>query len=276
MGRTKQYERTDLLDKAVELFRRQGFNGTSTAELVAELGVNRKSMYAEFGSKQELFEATLEHYNRHHLTRVLGPIEAPEAGPTDYAGFAAQPTACGAEAPPAPREVTFEEPEVGITVVASGGALAAARMLIEELDEEEIDDRPIRYTFDDAVDIPPNIRVDRALSNEQYVWVISELDAAEGKIELRSNDPNMAGRGLTPDDALDLIEDFAPEVHYRGHWYFVFEGGCITYEFDASGRLAETVAADADDALGFYPAFELREIGREAGFDLGPSETDGD
>ena len=80
MGRAKQYDRTDLLDRAVELFRRQGFNGTSTAELVAELGVNRKSMYAEFGSKQELFEATLEHYNRNHLTRVLAPIEAPDAG----------------------------------------------------------------------------------------------------------------------------------------------------------------------------------------------------
>jgi len=80
MGRAKQYERTQLLDRAVELFRRQGFNGTSTAELVAELGVNRKSMYAEFGSKQQLFEATLEHYNSKHLTSVLAPIEAPDAG----------------------------------------------------------------------------------------------------------------------------------------------------------------------------------------------------
>ena len=80
MGRPKQYERTDLLDRAVELFRRQGYNGTSTAELVAELGINRKSMYAEFGSKQELFEATLEHYERNHLTNVLAPIEAPDAG----------------------------------------------------------------------------------------------------------------------------------------------------------------------------------------------------
>jgi TetR/AcrR family transcriptional repressor of nem operon len=80
MGRTKRYDRTELLDRAVELFRRQGFNGTSTAELVAELGVNRKSMYAEFGSKQGLFEAALERYDRKHLTRVLAPIEAPEAG----------------------------------------------------------------------------------------------------------------------------------------------------------------------------------------------------
>ncbi len=80
MSRPKQYDRTELLDRAVELFRNHGFNGTSTAELVEELGVNRKSMYAEFGSKQELFEATLEHYNREHLTRVLAPIEAPDAG----------------------------------------------------------------------------------------------------------------------------------------------------------------------------------------------------
>ena len=80
MGRTKQYDRSELLDRAVELFRMQGFNGTSTAELVEELGVNRKSMYAEFGSKQELFEAALEHYDRNHLTRVLAPIEAADAG----------------------------------------------------------------------------------------------------------------------------------------------------------------------------------------------------
>ena len=92
MGRTKQYERTELLDRAVELFRRQGFNGTSTAELVAELGVNRKSMYAEFGSKQGLFEAALERYSQEHLTRVLAPIEAPDAGPAEirsaFTGYA--------------------------------------------------------------------------------------------------------------------------------------------------------------------------------------------
>ena len=92
MGRTKQYDRTELLDRAVELFRRQGFNGTSTAELVDELGVNRKTMYSEFGSKQDLFEATLEHYDRNHLTRVIGPLEAPDAGADDirsaFAGYA--------------------------------------------------------------------------------------------------------------------------------------------------------------------------------------------
>lgn len=75
----KSYRREDVLDRAIELFRRKGFSGTSTAELVAELGINRKSMYAEFGSKQQLFEAALERYSQVNLSAVLAPIEDPQA-----------------------------------------------------------------------------------------------------------------------------------------------------------------------------------------------------
>ena len=75
----KKYDRTELLDKAIELFRLRGYNGTSTADLVEELGVNRKSMYAEFGSKQELFEAALKRYGEEHLSNVIAPIEQPDA-----------------------------------------------------------------------------------------------------------------------------------------------------------------------------------------------------
>ncbi|MDH3684027.1 MAG: TetR/AcrR family transcriptional regulator, partial [Acidimicrobiia bacterium] len=92
MSGTKQYDRTALLDLAMDLFHRQGYHGTSTAELVAELGVNRKSMYAEFGSKQGLFDAALDHYNATSLSAVLASTEAANAG-TDairstFAGFA--------------------------------------------------------------------------------------------------------------------------------------------------------------------------------------------
>ena len=79
MPSPKGYKRDEVLDRAIELFRRQGYSATSTAELVEELGMNRKSMYAEFGSKQELFEAALERYSDINLTRVLAPIEAPDA-----------------------------------------------------------------------------------------------------------------------------------------------------------------------------------------------------
>ena len=79
MPSPKGYKRDEVLDRAIELFRRQGYSATSTAELVEELGMNRKSMYAEFGSKQELFEAALDRYSTTNLSRVLAPIEAPDA-----------------------------------------------------------------------------------------------------------------------------------------------------------------------------------------------------
>ncbi|MEM9476038.1 MAG: TetR/AcrR family transcriptional regulator [Pseudomonadota bacterium] len=79
MPSPKKYIREEVLDRAIELFRRQGYSATSTAELVEELGMNRKSMYAEFGSKQELFEAALDRYSETNLSRVLAPIEASDA-----------------------------------------------------------------------------------------------------------------------------------------------------------------------------------------------------
>ena len=93
MTGVKKYDRTELVHRAMDLFHRQGFNGTSTAELVAELGVNRKSMYAEFGSKQGLFEVALDHYDATSLSAVLAAVEAPDAGldaiRTTFEGFAA-------------------------------------------------------------------------------------------------------------------------------------------------------------------------------------------
>lgn len=79
MPNPKGYKREEVLDRAIELFRRLGYSATSTTELVDALGINRKSMYAEFGSKQELFEAALERYSEINLSRVLAPIEASDA-----------------------------------------------------------------------------------------------------------------------------------------------------------------------------------------------------
>jgi TetR/AcrR family transcriptional repressor of nem operon len=80
MGRKKSYDRDILIGKAVEVFRDHGFAGTSTQMLVERLGVNRFSLYAEFGSKQGLFDAALERYDEEVVGRNFGPLEAPMAG----------------------------------------------------------------------------------------------------------------------------------------------------------------------------------------------------
>ncbi|NNF70375.1 MAG: hypothetical protein HKN01_11445 [Acidimicrobiia bacterium] len=167
-------------------------------------------------------------------------------------------------------EVEVEATEIRIVIVPSGDQpLASARSLVDQLADAEIDDRPVKFIVDGHMGRSVSARVDVARSRGDYVWIIDELDAEEGTVQLRSSYAAATGRGLEPNVALDLIEDVVPEVHYRGNWYFTFEGGCITYEFDAEGTLAETVAADAEDALGFYPAAELRQYAEDAGFDIG-------
>jgi len=79
MPNPKRYQRNELLDKAVEIFRKQGFSGTSATDLTKGMGINPKSMYAEFGSKQGLFDAALEHYHSEHLSRVLANLTTEDA-----------------------------------------------------------------------------------------------------------------------------------------------------------------------------------------------------
>ncbi len=67
------------------LFRRHGFSATSTQALVESLGINRKSMYDEFGSKQGLFEAVLERYDEVVIEHNFGPLETSTAGSADIA-----------------------------------------------------------------------------------------------------------------------------------------------------------------------------------------------
>jgi hypothetical protein len=159
--------------------------------------------------------------------------------------------------------------EIGITVVPSAERpLLSSRLLVDRLEGTEVDNRPVIFAIDDNVDQQVGPRVNLALLSSQYVWIVSELDAEEDTVQLRSSDPSAVGSGLSPTEALDKIEDSVPDVFYRGNWYFTFEGGCITYEFNAKGRLAETIAADAEDALGFYPASVVVEGARREGLDF--------
>lgn len=167
-------------------------------------------------------------------------------------------------------DVDFEPATIEIAIVPSGERpLATAYKLSADLATSQIDDRPVEYTVDNAIDEPVGQRVEQALTEVDFVWVIDEIDAEEGTVQLRSNRPDATGHGLDVDDALDEVEDAAPDVYYRGNWYFTFEGGCITYSFDANGILAETVADDAEDAIGFFRALELREGAADAGFEIG-------
>ncbi|MDJ0664686.1 MAG: hypothetical protein QNJ75_09010 [Acidimicrobiia bacterium] len=163
-------------------------------------------------------------------------------------------------------DIESQTPEIGITIIPSSErALARSRVIVDQLDETEIDGRPVVFTIDEDAGDRVRARVNLAFLFDQYVWIMSELDAEEGKVELRGKNLIEPIRGLTPLEALDAIEDNVPDVFYKGKWYFVFDGGCITYEFNATGTLAETIAEDAEEVFGFYPARFVVEGARDEG-----------
>ena len=83
MGRRKTYDRDDLIERSMEMFRDHGYAGTSTQMLVEGLGVNRYSLYAEFGDKQTLFDAALTRYYDEVIEPRFGPLDEPGAGIDD-------------------------------------------------------------------------------------------------------------------------------------------------------------------------------------------------
>ena len=73
-GRPRAFDEDQALDGAIDVFWRLGYEGASLTELTRAMGINKPSMYAVFGSKEELFVRALERYGllyRVHLDAVL-------------------------------------------------------------------------------------------------------------------------------------------------------------------------------------------------------------
>src|SRR6516165_10286616 len=61
-GRPREFDVEEALDRALEVFWRKGYEGASLEDLTGAMGINRPSLYAAFGSKEELFRLALDRY----------------------------------------------------------------------------------------------------------------------------------------------------------------------------------------------------------------------
>lgn len=80
MARTKEFDPDVALQAALELFWRRGYEATSMADLVENLGVGRASIYATFGNKHTLYMKALDRYAEHRDPGLLAELSQP--GPT--------------------------------------------------------------------------------------------------------------------------------------------------------------------------------------------------
>jgi AcrR family transcriptional regulator len=63
-GRPREFDREQGLAKAMHLFWSLGYDATSMADLRAGLGITQASLYAAFGSKEQLFREAGDLYRR--------------------------------------------------------------------------------------------------------------------------------------------------------------------------------------------------------------------
>jgi AcrR family transcriptional regulator len=79
IGRPREFDVTDALDSALEVFWRHGYDGTTMADLTSAMGINRAALYAAFTNKKELFYRALDHYFHVDAIHTFKALEAPTA-----------------------------------------------------------------------------------------------------------------------------------------------------------------------------------------------------
>jgi AcrR family transcriptional regulator len=66
-GRPRKFDKDLALDIVMKVFMQKGYEATSLTDITTALGINRPSIYAAFGNKEELFAQALGKY-------IQGPI----------------------------------------------------------------------------------------------------------------------------------------------------------------------------------------------------------
>jgi AcrR family transcriptional regulator len=78
-GRPRSFDRDLALERAMEVFWRQGYEPTSMTDLTRAIGINPPSLYAAFGDKERLFLEAVERYHSGVGSREALLARAPTA-----------------------------------------------------------------------------------------------------------------------------------------------------------------------------------------------------
>ena len=77
MGRPREFDESQALEKAMQVFWSKGYEATSLGDLTEAMGLSKSSLYDTFGCKHELFLSALEHYDETVGGRVAAELARP-------------------------------------------------------------------------------------------------------------------------------------------------------------------------------------------------------
>lgn len=78
-GRPRSFDTDEALEVAMRVFWAEGYEGASLAALTEAMGINRRSIYAAFGNKEELFRKAVDRYVQGPGAFVAPALELPTA-----------------------------------------------------------------------------------------------------------------------------------------------------------------------------------------------------
>ena len=76
-GRQRSFEKDDMLKTVMCVFWRNGYAGTSMADLTKSTGLTKPSLYLAYGNKEEMFKASLERYLRMQSKTIGSSLTEP-------------------------------------------------------------------------------------------------------------------------------------------------------------------------------------------------------
>ena len=78
MAGVKQFDRTEVLDRAMTVFWTRGYEATSIDDLIEATGINRGSLYSTFGDKRRLFLMALDRYWKTVASAMIDELSDPD------------------------------------------------------------------------------------------------------------------------------------------------------------------------------------------------------
>ncbi|KKX52154.1 MULTISPECIES: TetR/AcrR family transcriptional regulator [Sphingobacterium] len=75
MARNIEFDEQLAVSKAMDVFWKKGYNGTTMRDLTEAMGINSSSLYNTIGDKHELFVRSIKHYTESRMKAAVKQLE---------------------------------------------------------------------------------------------------------------------------------------------------------------------------------------------------------